>query len=45
MNFMAPRRIKQLPLFQYLNKYRKEQEGDQEGDGGIEEYSVDKYLS
>jgi hypothetical protein len=39
MDSMTPRRIEQLPLFQYLNKYRKEQEGDQKGDGGIEEVS------
>jgi hypothetical protein len=41
MDFMAPRRIKQLPLFQYLNENRKEQEGNQEGDGGIKENTDD----
>ncbi|MDZ7646843.1 MAG: hypothetical protein U5K54_06510 [Cytophagales bacterium] len=41
---MAPGRIEQFPLFQYLNEYREEQEGDQEGDGSIEEYSGDKSL-
>ncbi len=45
MDSMTPGRIEQLPLFQYLNENRKEQEGNQEGDGGIEEYANDKFLS
>jgi len=45
MDSMTPGRIEQFPLFQYLNKYRKKQEGNQEGNGGIKKYSNDKFLS
>lgn len=36
--------VKEFPLPQNLDKYRKEQEGGKERDGGIGEYSNDTVL-